>query len=99
MPGTTEKEESKDLLQDFISTLHEADFEHLEDLLEEMHPAEIAHILESLPSADRDVIWKHIPPETGGEILLHVNDEARANLIRKMEPEELVAATETLETD
>ena len=99
MPGTTEKEQAKDLLQDFTSTLHEADFEHLEDLLEEMHPAEIAHILESLPSADREVIWQHIPAETGGEILLHVNDEARANLISKMQPEELVAATETLETD
>jgi magnesium transporter len=99
MPGTIEKEESKDLLQDFIRTLHEADFEHLEELLEEMHPAEIAHILESLTPADREIIWAHVPTETGGEILLHVNDEARASLISKMEPEELVAATETLETD
>ena len=99
MPGTIEKEESKDLLQDFIRTLHEADFEHLEELLEEMHPAEIAHIFESLTPADREIIWAHVPTETGGEILLHVNDEARASLISKMEPEELVAATETLETD
>ncbi|MEJ2143198.1 MAG: magnesium transporter [Gammaproteobacteria bacterium] len=99
MSETVEKEESKDLLKDFISTVQEADFEHLDELLEEMHPADIAHTLESLPPADREIIWQHIPSEITGETLLHVNDEARANLISKMEPGELVAAAETLDTD
>lgn len=97
--GTVEKEEAKDLLQDFVSTLHESNFEHLEELLEEMHPADIAHTLESLPPADREVILEHIPSEITGETLLHINDEARATLISKMEPEALVAAAETLDTD
>ncbi len=35
----------------------------------------------------------------GGDVLLYVNDELRASLIREMEPEELVAAAEGLETD
>jgi magnesium transporter len=34
-----------------------------------------------------------------GEILLHLNDEARSAIIDKMEPEALVAATESLDTD
>lgn len=99
MSDTVEKEDSKDLLQDFISTVQEADFEHLDEMLEEMHPADIAHTLESLPPTDREVIWEHIPSEITGETLLHVNDEARASLISKMEPEALVAAAETLDTD
>jgi len=99
MPTITEKEHEKDILQDFVSTLHDADFEHLEELLEDMHPAEIAHTLESLPATERDVIWQHIPAEIRGEVLLDLNDTARANFINKMQPKELVAATESLETD
>ena len=38
-------------------------------------------------------------PEHEGEVLLHLNDEARSALIEKMDAEALVAATETLDTD
>ncbi|MGD8526311.1 MAG: magnesium transporter [Thioalkalispiraceae bacterium] len=99
MSATIEKEEAKDILQAFIEAIHEADIDRIDELLEDMHPAEISHLLESLPVNDREVIWQHIPSELGGEILLHLNDEARASFISKMEPAELVAATETLETD
>ena len=99
MPGTIEKEETKDILQSFIDTIHEGDLDHISELLETMHPAEISHLLESLPVNEREIVWQQIPAELGGEILLHLNDEARASFISKMEPAELVTATETLDTD
>lgn len=99
MPGTIEKEETKDILQSFIDTIHEGDLDHISELLETMHPAEISHLLESLPVNEREIVWQQIPAELGGEILLHLNDEARASFISKMEPAELVIATETLDTD
>ena len=87
------------LVETISAALRENQPERIVELLSEMHPAEIAHLLESLPVNQREKVWVSIPEDTDGEILLHLNDEARAAFINKMEPEELVAATETLDTD
>jgi magnesium transporter len=64
-----------------------------------LHPAEIAQLLESLPPAQREVVWEFVEPEVEGEVLVELGDNIRAALIREMEPEELAAATENLEVD
>jgi magnesium transporter len=64
-----------------------------------MHPAEIASLLESLPPAQRELVWDLVDPELSGDVLVELNEEVRAGLIREMETEELVAATEGLEVD
>lgn len=64
-----------------------------------MHPAEIASLLESLPPAQREAIWDLVDPELEGDVLVELNEEVRAGLIREMDAEELVAATEGLELD
>jgi magnesium transporter len=64
-----------------------------------MHPAEIASLLESLPPTQREVVWDLVDPELEGDVLVELNEEVRAGLIREMETEELVAATEGLEVD
>jgi len=64
-----------------------------------MHPAEIASLLASLPPANREVVWDFVDPDSEGEVLLELNDEARAALIESMDAEELVAAAEGLEVD
>jgi magnesium transporter len=64
-----------------------------------LHPAEIAQLLESLPPAQREVVWEFVEPEVEGEVLVELGDNIRAALIRGMEPEELAAATENLEVD
>lgn len=87
------------LIESISTCLRDDQPERIVELLSEMHPAEIAHLLESLPVNQREIVWLSIPEDTEGEILLHLNDEARAALINKMEPGELVAATEALDTD
>src|SRR5512147_3093090 len=64
-----------------------------------MHPAEVASLLESLPPAQRELVWDLVDPELEGDVLVELNDEVRADLIREMETEELVAAAENLELD
>lgn len=64
-----------------------------------MHPAEIADALEALPLARRRVLWGLIEPELEGEILMEVGDEVRESLVRDMETQELLAATEQLDLD
>lgn len=83
--------------------LHEAldsgNLDVVQSLLNELHPAEIANLLESLPSEQRPEVWEQVNPEFEGDVLVHVNDNVRATLMREMESHELVAATEGLETD
>ena len=68
-------------------------------LVHNLHPAEIGDLLESLPQGPRVILWELVDADDRGEVLLHVNDEVRAGLIKEMEPGELVAMTEGLDTD
>lgn len=73
--------------------------QRLERLLHALHPAEIALLIESLPQTEREIVWGLVEPEDHGEVLLHVNDEVRGNLIQEMDDDMLLAATEGLEMD
>jgi magnesium transporter len=64
-----------------------------------LHPAEIALLLESLPPAQRELVWDFVEPELEGEVLLELNENVRSSLIEGMEAEELVAAAEGMELD
>jgi magnesium transporter len=68
-------------------------------LVNSMHPAEVASLLESLPPAQRELVWGLVDPELEGDVLVELNDEVRGDLISDMETEELVAAAEGLEVD
>ena len=68
-------------------------------LVNTMHPAEVASLLESLPQAQREIVWDLVDPEIEGDVLVELNEEVRADLIRDMEAEDLVAAAENLELD
>ena len=69
-------------------------------MLNALQAAEIAHLLESLPLAQRELLWELVKEKGGeGEVLLHVTDEVRDDLISRMDLAQLVAATEGLQTD
>ncbi len=83
----------------FSEALHNKAYGKALQLLADMNSAEVAHLLESLPADERDLAWDLVRTKLEGDVLVHVNDNLRAELIRKMEPHELVAATTGLETD
>ncbi len=68
-------------------------------LLNGLAPAEIAHLLEALPPTERELLWGLVDESQDGEILLLVTDEVRADLIRRMNPEEILNAVGGLELD
>jgi magnesium transporter len=68
-------------------------------MINSMHPAEIAALLESLPPAKREIVWRFVDPDLEGDVLVELNEEVRADLIGGMDAEELVAATEGMEVD
>lgn len=100
MPKDYNTESQMDkLLQTFSDLLHHGTLAQVGRELAGMHPAEIAHLLESLPHEQRDIVWDLVKAGKDGDVLLHVNDDVRAHLIRDMDNSELVAAAEGLETD
>ena len=75
------------------------DCEALQRELDRLHPADVAYILEALPLDERLVVWDLVKADRDGEILLEVSDAVRETLIASMDEDELVAATEQLDTD
>jgi len=68
-------------------------------LIRSLHPSELARLLESLPLRERAVIWEMVEPELEGDVLVEVADEVRDGLLKGMQAEELLAATEGMELD
>ena len=99
MAEISEQTKTPDKLELFVQALEQGTLNEGRRQLGELHPAEIAHILESIPAEARETVWELLPAEPTGEILLHLNEELRARLMERMAPEDLVAATEGLDTD
>ena len=91
--------EREENLRRFNQALESGALSKVRLMLNGLYPAEIARLLESLPSDSRKIAWEMVVPELEGDVLLHLSDGVRAGLIREMEPHELLAASEGLETD
>ena len=85
--------------EDVEDALHRRKLEALQRGLDRLHPADVAYILEALPLDERLIVWDLVKAERDGEILLEVSDAVRETLIASMDEDELVAATEQLDTD
>lgn len=85
-----------------LNLLHEAlergDLSVANELLKDLHPSEIARILESLPAKQREEIWELDGIEEGA-VLPHMNEGVRIELMQDMEPHEVAAAAEEMDTD
>jgi magnesium transporter len=68
-------------------------------LVNTLSPAEIGNLLESLPPYKRNIVWGLVDPEDDGEVLVHVGEDVRESLLAEMDPDEIVAAAETLDID
>src|SRR5215468_5822407 len=79
--------------------VHKQHMAGLQSKLAALHPADVAYILEALPLARRLRVWDLVQGEREGEILLELSEPVRETLIAHMEPAELVAAAEQLDTD
>lgn len=93
------EEDLQSLYRNIHDSLHADDLISVHEYLLELHPAEAALLLESLPLNERKSVWELIEQDQIGEILTHLSDGVRATLISTMAPEDLVYATEKLDTD
>ena len=67
--------------------------------LRALHPADIAHLLESLPGNQRLRLWRLVPSELDGAVLLETSDDVREFLIADMDKGEILNAARELDGD
>ncbi len=72
---------------------------HVKNLLNSLNGAEIGDLLESLPQSRRQIVWDLVKVDLDADVLLEVNDEVRAGLIRDTSPDDLVQAVGDLDLD
>lgn len=85
---------------DRLSEALDSGTEHrVRGLLRSLSAGEIANLLESLPLAKRLAVWELTDPELEGDVLVEVNDEVRASLIRDTAHADLIAAVDDLDLD
>lgn len=99
MPDTARDNTPPGHLELLSSALESGRLAPVRRLINSLSAGEIGDLLESLPPARRQLVWGLVDSEYDGEVLVHVNDEVRASLIRDMDAEELVAASGSLDID
>jgi magnesium transporter len=73
--------------------------QQVRQLINSLTGAEIADLLESLPAAKRLAVWELVDADLDGDVLVEVNDEVRAGLIKGTDDDELLAAVGDLDLD
>jgi len=86
-------------LQVISQALESGELQRASTILNALHPAEVATLLESVTYSQRSYIWNTLDPDDLGEILLLVGEEVRSGLIKNMNQDEMLSATEGLELD
>jgi len=71
----------------------------VKQLLNSLNGAEIGDLLESLPQAKRQAVWDLVKVDLDADVLVEVNDEVRAGLIRDTSPDDLIQAMGDLDID
>ena len=68
-------------------------------LVRSLYPPELARLLESVPPAERALIWEMVDTEREGDVLVELAEQVRDGLISGMKTDQLIAATEGMELD
>lgn len=86
-------------LQEVNKALENGMFVLARSILDKMPACDVAFLLESSPPANRKVLWNLTDHDQHGEILEELNEDAKDGIINLMGTDNLVAATEGMETD
>lgn len=82
-----------------FATFEEGSDADIRESLAGLHPADIADVLEAIPPELRRQIWQQVDHAVMGEILLEMPQAVRSDLIRELDDEAIIVATQALDTD
>ncbi|WP_027859318.1 magnesium transporter [Marinobacterium jannaschii] len=64
-----------------------------------LRPTEVARLLEKSPPKERQILWNLVNKDLEGEVLQHLGDDVQAEFLSQMDAPQVLALTESLETD
>jgi len=99
MPLAQESAATSSSLEVLRDALDSGAMRQVRRLVSALNPAEIADLLESLPLAQREIVWELVAPEDEGDVLVELNDEVRGGLLSRMDSADIVAAAGRLDLD
>ena len=86
-------------LANLRTALDSGTMRQVRQLVRTLNAAEVADLLESLPIAEREIVWELVDSEDEGDVLVELNDEVRNTLISSMDSDQIVAAATNLDLD
>ena len=93
-------QQNEQLRRDLTTAVEEADADTidatLDATLDSVNPAQLGDILDSIPSAQRDLIWPRIDEQDLGAILLETGDEVRKQKLLSMNSLDIARIIESL---
>jgi len=64
-----------------------------------LRPAEVARLVEKSPPKERQILWNLINQDLEGDVLQYLGDDVQAEILSRMDASEVLAITESLDTD
>jgi magnesium transporter len=89
----------QDRLQAILRAADEGTLDEVLHLLASLADPDTARLIESAPPRLRRILWELLDEDRAPGVLQHVHEDARYELLREMEPEQLLSAAEGLDTD
>ncbi|MET4057995.1 magnesium transporter [Pantoea agglomerans] len=71
----------------------------LEQDILQLHAADLADILEALPEAERQALWRLVPNERRGHVLVEASETVWASLTEEMSDRDILRAIQPLDID
>ena len=71
----------------------------LEQDIQQLHAADLADILEALPEEERQALWRLVPNERRGHVLVEASETVWASLTEEMSDRDILRAIQPLDID
>jgi magnesium transporter len=71
----------------------------LEQYIQQLHAADLADILEALPEEERQALWRLVPNERRGHVLVEASETVWASLTEEMSDRDILRAIQPLDID
>lgn len=99
MPKKQQVEENQARLLELNQALESGTFAPIRAMLNGLPAVDVARLLESSPPKLRSALWQLIELSHEGDILQYLSDDLQAYYLNRMNPTEVAAITEGLDTD
>ncbi|MCP4597270.1 magnesium transporter [Neptuniibacter sp.] len=92
--------ETKSQLDILSEALDSGEFRQIRYTLNHtLRATEVARLIEKSPPKERQVLWNLVSQELEPEVLQHLGDDIQADILSRMNTEEVAALTESLDSD